>query len=100
MRYPEEKDMLETLGKIFTFLGEREKNYKIKKAERELKRERQENGSNPAVLVPVIAGGVLLLAGGAFVAYKILQAKRDQALSEEEADADNPESDFLEDENA
>ncbi|MBQ6541388.1 MAG: hypothetical protein IK150_03020 [Lachnospiraceae bacterium] len=92
--------MLETLGKIFTFLGEREKNYKIKKAERELKRERQENGSNPAVLVPVIAGGVLLLAGGAFVAYKILQAKRDQALSEEEADADNPESDFLEDENA
>ena len=50
--------------------------------------------------MPVIAGGVLLLAGGAFVAYKILQAKRDQALSEEEADADNPESDFLEDENA
>ena len=41
MRYPEEKDMLETLGKIFTFLGEREKNYKIKKAERELKKERK-----------------------------------------------------------
>ena len=84
--------MLETLGKIFTFLGERERNYKIKKAERELKREKQENASSPAVLVPVIAGG-------AFAAYKILSAKRDQALFEEE-DADGPEEDFLEDENA
>lgn len=91
--------MLETLGKIFTFLGEREKNYKIKKAERELKREKKEERSNPAVLVPVIAGGMLLLAGGAFAAYKILSAKRDRALEEDE-DADNPENDFLEDENA
>ena len=99
MQHPEEKDMFETLGKVFTFLGEREKNYKIKKAERELKREKQENGANPAILVPVIAGGIALLAGGAFVAYKIIQAKRDQALSEAE-DADNPEEDFLEDENA
>ena len=91
--------MLETLGKIFTFLGEREKNYKIKKAERELKKERKENGPNPAILVPAIAGGLLLLAGGAFAAYKILSAKRDEALYVDE-DADTPENDFLEDENA
>ena len=90
--------MLETLGKIFTFLGEREKNYKIKKAERELKAERKEERSNPAILVPVIAGGILLLAGGAFAVYKILSAKRDQALFEEE-DAKEPETDYLEDEN-
>ena len=89
--------MLETLGKIFTFLGEREKNYKLKKAEREIKRERQENRSNPAVLVPVVAGGILLLAGGAFAAYKILSAKRDQALLDSE-EAEAPEEDFLEDE--
>ena len=82
-----------------TFLGEREKNYKLKKAEKEIRRERQENASNPAVLVPVIAGGVLLLAGGAFAAYKILTLKRDKALEEKE-DADAPEADFLEDENA
>ena len=83
-----------------TFLGEREKNYKLKKAEKEIRRERQENASNPAVLVPVIAGGVLLLAGGAFAAYKILAAKRDKALEEKKEDADAPENDFLEDENA
>ena len=91
--------MFETLGKIFSFLGNCENNYKTKKAERELKKEKKENRSNPAVLVPVVAGGVLLLAGGAFAAYKILSAKRDQALLEDE-DADNPENDFLEDENA
>ena len=89
--------MFETLGKIFSFLGEREKNYKLKMAEKELKAERKENRSNPAILVPVIAGGILLLAGGAFVAYKILSAKRDQALFEEEDQ--EPDNDFLEDEN-
>jgi hypothetical protein len=91
--------MLETLGRIFTFLGEREKNYKLKKAEREIRKERQESRSNPAVWVPVVAGGIVLLAGGAFAAYKILSAKRDQALAENE-DADSAEEDFLEDENA
>ena len=89
--------MFEALGKIFSFLGEREKNYKLKMAEKELKAERKENRSNPAILVPVIAGGVLLLAGGAFAAYKILSAKRDQALFEEEDQ--EPDTDFLEDEN-
>ena len=89
--------MFEALGKIFSFLGEREKNYKLKMAEKELKAERKENRSNPAILVPVIAGGVLLLAGGAFAAYKILSAKRDQALFEEEDQ--EPDTYFLEDEN-
>jgi hypothetical protein len=46
-----------------------------------------------------VAGGIVLLAGGAFAAYKILSAKRDQALAENE-DADSAEEDFLEDENA
>lgn len=77
--------MLETFGRFLVFLGQEKKQAK----------KNDKKHVNPAVLVPAIVGGTLVLAGTAFLVYKLVEKKREQAIAE----AQTPEDEFFEDEN-